>query len=375
MRLFKALLLDAYRQLSAAKLFWLTLGLSVLVVVMYGSIGFNDEGVSILFGTINVENEYITAGSLGARGLYLGIYSGILVAYWLAWIATILALISTCSIFPDFVCEGSIELSISKPIGRLRLFFMKYLVSMLFVLLQVSVFCIGIFLCVGLRLGEWNWMLFAAIPIVTIFYSYLFSITVLTGILTKSSIASLLITGIFWMTLFSVNAAEGVLTGIMTSQQVQVERYQESIAKQQIEIEAIIAKSPDDFRIESRQAKIEEMTNENIQATELLDTLEAFHKPISWILTVLPKTSQTISVLDRWLRSDDGFDLSAIMGGDMSDIKEIDPTNHMAVRRETERRMQDEYDGRSLWYVIGTSLIFEGLILWIASFIFCKRDF
>jgi hypothetical protein len=252
---------------------------------------------------------------------------------------------------------------------------MKYLVSMLFVLLQVSVFCIGIFLCVGLRLGEWNWMLFAAIPIVTIFYSYLFSITVLTGILTKSSIASLLITGIFWMTLFSVNAAEGVLTGIMTSQQVQVERYQESIAKQQIEIEAIIAKSPDDFRIESRQAKIEEMTNENIQATELLDTLEAFHKPISWILTVLPKTSQTISVLDRWLRSDDGFDLSAIMGGDMSDIKEIDPTNHMAVRRETERRMQDEYDGRSLWYVIGTSLIFEGLILWIASFIFCKRDF
>ena len=103
MRLFKALLLDAYRQLSAAKLFWLTLGLSVLVVVMYGSIGFNDEGVSILFGTINVESEYITAGSPWARGLYLGIYSGFLVTIWLAWIATILALISTCSIFPDFV--------------------------------------------------------------------------------------------------------------------------------------------------------------------------------------------------------------------------------------------------------------------------------
>ena len=33
---FRALLLDAYRQLSAAKLFWLTIGLSALVVILYG---------------------------------------------------------------------------------------------------------------------------------------------------------------------------------------------------------------------------------------------------------------------------------------------------------------------------------------------------
>ena len=378
MRICKALLIDAYRQLSAAKLFWLTLGLSALVVVLYGSIGFNDEGVSILFGVFNVESEYITEGSLWARGLYLGIYSNFLVTIWLAWVATILALISTCSIFPDFVSEGSIELSLSKPITRLRLFLLKYLVSMLFVMLQVSIFCVGIFLCVGLRLGEWNWMIFVAIPIVSLFYSYLFAVTVFVGMITKSGIAALLVTGIFWMVLFSVNASEGVLTAIVTGEEVQIERYQEGIEDQQEQLDEIIAKSSDDHRIESRQSRIEDMQTANEDAVEFLEKIKAWQEPISWILILLPKTSQTIGLLDRWLGDSDGFDLAAIMRGDMTELEEmeeLDPTSHKALSRESNRRMQDEYEGRSLWYVVGTSIIFEVLVLGIASLIFCRRDF
>ena len=276
MRLFKAMSIDAYRQLSAAKLFWLTLGLSGLVVILYGSIGFNDQGVTMLFGLFDVESEYITEGSMWARGLYLGIYSNFLVTIWLAWVATILALISTCSIFPEFVSEGSIELSLSKPITRIRLFMMKYLVSMLFVMLQVSIFCLGIFLCVGLRLGEWNWMIFVAIPIVSLFYSYLFAVTVLVGMMTKSGIAALLVTGVFWMTLFSVSVSEGALTTIVTGEEVQIERYQESIDKQQKQLEEIVSKSPEDFRIEKREARIEKMKVDNEDSIEFLENSSSF---------------------------------------------------------------------------------------------------
>ena len=137
---FKALLIDAYRQLSAAKLFWVTVGISILVVIGYGSIGFNEQGISVFFGIWEIESEYIYEGSPWARGLYIGIFSSFLVKIWLAWIAIVLALISTCSIFPEFVHSGSIELTISKPIGRLKLFFYKYLVSLLFVVLQVAIF-------------------------------------------------------------------------------------------------------------------------------------------------------------------------------------------------------------------------------------------
>jgi len=245
-------------------------------------------------------------------------------------------------------------------------------------MLQVSIFCLGVFLCVGLRLGEWNWMIFVAIPIVTLFYSYLFAVTVLVGMLTKSGIASLLVTGVFWMTLFSVSASEGILTGIVTSQEVQIERYQEGIEKQQAKLDEIIAKSSGDFRIESKRSHIDKMKEENEDSIELLGKVKAWEEPISWILTLLPKTGQTIGLLDRWISSDDGFDLAAIMRGDMSEldnVEETDPTSHYAVKRETKKRVEEDYDGRSLWYVIGTSVIFEGIILGIASMIFCRRDF
>ena len=100
---FKAILIDAYRQLSAAKLFWVTIGLSVIVVILFGSIGFNEQGVSMFFGAWEIESDQLREGSPWARGLYIGIYSNFLVNIWLAWIATVLALISTCSIFPEFV--------------------------------------------------------------------------------------------------------------------------------------------------------------------------------------------------------------------------------------------------------------------------------
>ena len=145
-----------------------------------------------------------------------------------------------------------------------------------------------------------------------------------------------------------------------------------------MKLDEIISKSPEDVRIASRQERIEEMKTDNKDSIELLETLKAWQKPICWILMVLPKTSQTIGLLDRWLSDDRGFDLSAIMRGDMEQleiVEEIDPTNHEALQRETRRRVQEEYDDRPLWYVIGTSIIFEGLVLGLSSLIFCKQDF
>jgi CHASE3 domain sensor protein len=196
--------------------------------------------------------------------------------------------------------------------------------------------------------------------------------------MTKSGIAALLVTGVFWMTLFSVSVSEGTLTAIVTNEEVQLELYQEGIDKQQKQLEEIVSKSSEDFRIEKREARIEKMKADNEDSIEFLDKIKPWQTRISWMLTLLPKTSQTIGLLDRWLSSDDGFDLAAIMRGDMSELEEMEdfePTSHQALHRESNRRLQDEYDGRSLWYVIGTSVIFEGLVLGLASLIFCRRDF
>ena len=66
------------------------------------------------------------------------------------------------------------------------------------------------------------------------------------------------------------------------------------------------------------------------------------------------------------------------MRGDMDsieEIKEIDPTTRDARERETTKRMQEEYGSRSLWYVVGTSLLFEGFVFGLASLYFGRKDF
>jgi hypothetical protein len=376
---FKALLIDAYRQLSAAKLFWVTVGISVLVVISYGSIGFNEQGISILFGVWEIESDQLHEGSPWARGLYIGIFSSFLVKIWLAWIAAILALISTCSIFPEFVHSGSIEITISKPIGRIKLFFSKYLVSLLFVVMQVAIFCVGIFICVGLRVGEWNPMIFAAIPIVATFFSYLFAVCVLIGILTRSGITALLITGVFWMVLFSIQTSEGALNRFVTEQQVSIERFNEGVIVAEDELAHMKEKSAEDFRIPKLEKRIDTFTADITDAQELLGKLQQWHTPIEWVLAISPKNAQTIGLLDRWLSDPDGFDIGAIMSGDMegfeNKIEEIDRTTRGARERETVRRMREEYESRSLWYIVGTSLLFEGFVLGIASWYFCRKDF
>ena len=375
---FRALLLDAYRQLSAAKLFWLTLGLSAIVVLVFGSIGFNDEGMSLFFGLTQIESDLVNAGSPWARGLYIGIYSSFLVKIWLGWIATVLALISTCTIFPEFVQGGSIELSISKPISRLHLFFMKYAVSLSFVVLQVLLFCGGIFLCVGLRIGEWNWGIFYAIPIITVFYSYLFSVCVLVGMVTRSGITALLITGLFWMGLMSAQGAETVLNRFVTEQKVTIERLEEGIVKATEELTELESESSTDMRIQRRKDRIESFQEDVDAAKVLFDKIDVWHQPVSWGLTALPKAGQTIGLLDRWLDDETGFDIAALMRGDMQELEEVDefdPTTYAARERETMRRLVEDYSERSLWYVVGTSLLFEGLILTLAAWYVCKKDF
>lgn len=375
---FVALLLDAYRQLSAAKLFWLTLGLSAIVVILFGSIGFNDAGMTLFFGLTQIESETVHAGSPWARGLYVGIYSSFIVPIWLGWIATILALISTCTIFPDFVRGGSIELSLSKPISRIQLFFMKYAVSLLFVVLQVLVFCVGIFLCVGLRLGEWNWGIFYAIPIITAFFSYLFAVCVLVGMITRSGITALLITGLFWMGLVSAQASESVLNRFVTAQVVTIDRLEEGIEKARVELNKLESESKTDMRIQRRKERIDSFQEDVDNAKELFGKIDAWHQPVSWGLSILPKTSQTIGLLDRWLDDSSGYDIAALMRGDMQefeDIEDFDPTTRRAREREIRRRLDEDYAQRSLWYVIGTSFVFEGFILCIATWYICKKDF
>ena len=98
---------------------------------------------------------------------------------------------------------------LSKPIGRSRLFLLKFLTGLLFAAIQVTVFTVASFLVIGIRGGDWEPWLFVAIPLVVLFYSYLFAVQAVIGLLTRSVIASVIGVMFFWLAIFLVRPETG----------------------------------------------------------------------------------------------------------------------------------------------------------------------
>lgn len=318
------ILLDSYRLLKARVLFWITLGISGLVGLLYLSIGFSDEGTFLFFGLVTIESEMVRKGSEMAELIYLGIYVKFIVGLWITWIAIILGLISTASIFPDFMSEGSIELSLSKPVSRLKIFLTKYVGSLLFMLVQVGLFTLLVFLALKWRVGTWNFSVLWIIPLSVLVFSYLYAVVVLVTVVTRSTLAGILIAIFVWFGSWAMNLTEGGLYEFV-------------------------------------------YTDAGAHDSELQESLEPWYKASKAAYALLPKTGQTMEYGDRVLtiKGKKGFStgefVNVLFGGSASEAETA--------------QLDDSIQRNSTFYVIGTSLLFELGLVSIAAWIFCRRDF
>jgi ABC-type transport system involved in multi-copper enzyme maturation permease subunit len=303
-RVFWTLLIDSLRLLRARALFWITLAISALAAVIYLSIGFTPTGLSMMFGMAEFDNPVLRAGTPAAELFYLGLFSKFIVGVWLSWVAIGLAIISCAPVFPDFMAEGSIGIPLSKPVSRLKLFLYKYIGSLMFVVLQVGLFCAIVFFAVRWRVGTWNPSVFWAVPLVTLVFSYLYSVVVLVAVKTRSVLPAILAGILIWFASWVGQQGEE-------------------------------------------------------------SNLQEWHRRSVWLMACLPKTGETVNLMDRHVVvggktgfSNSGF-IKILMGMESSPEESVD----QAIARH------------STLYIIGTSLIFEGVMLGLAAWIFCRRDF
>lgn len=356
-----ALLRDAYRELNAKKLFWVTLGLSAAVVLAFMFITINAEGIK-LFG-MQTKSPYLNTNYISVSEFYRILFIGVAIPYWLAWPAVILALISTAGVVPELVSGGSIEGSLSKPISRSRLFLTKVFGAMLFTALQVLLFTVGWFLVIGIRTGDWSFTIFLAVPLVVVFYSYLYAVCALIGLITRSTITALLLTLLFWLALWGGNWADIYFLGQREGTKLIVE-----------DIQADIEES------KKFELSTEDLENDLREAQADARSASLWFTGVSALRTILPKTSETTNLLERYLL-------------DLENEEELMDAN----RQETERQQaeaQAEIPGwflladprvserigearqeRSVFWIIGTSLLFEAVILGLSCLIFVRRDF
>jgi hypothetical protein len=349
-----AIFLEAYRSLNSKKLFWIVLALSGLVVVVFACVGINEHGLKILFWQVDM--DFLNSKIVHPDQFYKGMFVHIGIAVWLAWIASILALISTAGIFPDLMTAGSIDLFVSKPISRLRLFFTEYLAGLLFAALQVTVFTVACFLVIGLRGGVWEPGLFLAVPLVVCVFSYLFSVCVFLGVATRSTIAALLLTILFWFVIWGVGTAE---RGLLVFEKM--EQHGASLAAVQMEQSESMARAHAPAR-RTKPASPADQPSAAANGSGNSSFFSIAHGIAYDIKTVLPKTGDTVELLERSLTKI--AKLPQPVGGPQERLM------HAA-----ERDAIDVLRGRSIAWVVGTSLGFEAVALAFAALIFCRRDY
>jgi len=393
----RALFVDAYRELNAKKLFWIVLILSVVVVAGFATMGINERGVTLFKlefpGAWNT--NLITKGEF-----YKMLFVIFAIPIWLAWLATILAIISTSSIFPDMLSGGSIDLYLAKPIARLRLFLTKYITGLTFVTLQVAGFSITAFFVIGIRGGSWEPGLFLAIPIMVLFFSYLFSVCVLLGVLTRSTIAAMLLTLLIWLFFWAAHTSEQTIHLFRITAEVRQEKLAKVIARNDADIARYReqaqpattqtaqpaastqpATAPSGAGVEGLIRNIEFQRDATIKQKEdavgTLKNLQLADRIAHGVNVFVPKTTQTVDLLRRSLvnaahlpgQYDEEERNNNRRGGRNRD-NDFNPGDP-----EVQKRLRRDIDSTSPMYVIGTSIGFELVILALGAWIFCRRDF
>ncbi|MDX2146358.1 MAG: hypothetical protein SFZ23_02450 [Planctomycetota bacterium] len=390
-----AIFLDAYRELNARKLFWITTGLSTLVVLVFAGLGINEKGINFLgfpLGFIELTSEDVAPALF-----YKVAFMNLGVNFWLTWIAMLLALLSTASIIPDFVAGGAIELTLCKPIGRARLFLTKYLSALLFAMMQVGAFTLVAFLVIGIRGKSWEPSIFLAVPVVVAVFSFTYCVQALVGLLTRSTIASLLVSLLFLGVVWLLHTADSTTTLFRESSRVRLEAASSTLAQMErnfrlrLELEQRAGqpgalppeRNPASLTPKELDERNPAIANQRRRVDDLQGTIKTLDKWNTGFLvakTVLPKTSETSELLGRFLLTDEEFASISQRDQDSSGIQ-VDASDGESVQErqmvmnEAGARAQSVFRGRSIWWVLGTSLAFEAVVLGIATVIFVRRDF
>jgi|GEM_PF-401373 len=356
MKPFLTLLLESYRGLRSETIFWVTVGLSVLVATLFLSIGFNEKEISFLFGATNIESDFSGSGTrLVQEVVYIMIFTNLIAGGWLTFIAIILALISCASIFPDAMKEGAAGMLMTKVPSRFQVFLAKLTGSLFFVFIQVGLFVVIVFVAFRWRLGVWNFSVFWYVPAVLLVFLNLYSFMVLFGVMTRSVMTSIMLTMLVW----------GISAGIDWTISYQEAAYQSSQSFE-FGVPTISKETSSEVRapteegvreeVKLRKSKMNESEGDP-QILSRIDTLRIIH-------SFLPKNSPIMASAEKKLVLD-GI-LASASGGDV--LKELENEG------DFEAAMDKLTPNDSIFYSIGTSCIFAFVILSIAGWFFCRKD-
>jgi ABC-type transport system involved in multi-copper enzyme maturation permease subunit len=119
-----------------------------------------------------------------------------------AAVTLMLSVVITAFFIPNMLRKGSVDLLISKPIGRSQLLIYKYVGGLTFIFLLSSFTIGGVWLVMAIRSGSWDPSFLLVIPVLTFTFGILYSVSTVVAVFTRSAIAAILVTLGFMLAMY-----------------------------------------------------------------------------------------------------------------------------------------------------------------------------
>jgi ABC-type transport system involved in multi-copper enzyme maturation permease subunit len=129
-------------------------------------------------------------------------------------LALLIGLIITSFFIPNMLRKGSVDLFISKPIGRSQLLIYKYIGGLTFVFLVTTFTVGGIWLVIALRSGFWDPTFLAVIPILTFTFAIVYAMSTLVAVFTRSAVAAMILSIGFMLFLYIVGQVKTIFDAL-----------------------------------------------------------------------------------------------------------------------------------------------------------------
>ncbi len=175
------------REALSRKIFIAFFGISSLVLLV----------IMAVFAATSLETlSNIQMDGKGTEGVllqHLAVFFKTIIVMPLFGGGLFLSIFSSSSFVPNMLEKGNIDLILSKPISRGQIIQGKFWGGVCVVLFNIAYLVIGLWLLIGLKFGVWDTELFITIASITFTFAVLYSLMILVGIATRSSVLAMML--------------------------------------------------------------------------------------------------------------------------------------------------------------------------------------
>lgn len=201
----RALAADAFHQVLDNGVFRVLTVLCALPVLFTFLVGFREEGVVVLFGLKSWSYAELLSGfgqhvlPPDPRGMVIEVILQLVLQFLAGSLGMLLALAATSFFVPRMLEKGAAELYFHKPVSRTVLFLSRYFAGLLFVGLTSFLLVAGMYLGLLLVSGHGDAGILMAAATLTYSFAAMYAFTLLCGVVTRSTMASLLLSACFFL--------------------------------------------------------------------------------------------------------------------------------------------------------------------------------